>query len=309
VLDERVAWLISDILSDDAARQLSFGANSILKLERTAAVKTGTTNDFHDNWTVGYTPDLAVGVWVGNADNEPMRNVTGISGAGPIWHQFMRSALAGQPDATFPQPPGLVQAQVCALSGLLPSEACPYRRSEWFLAGTQPVQTDTFYKQVTLDRRTGLLADETTLPEQRAEQRVLDLPSALHPWAREEGLLLLDDLLQANGGAAKRLAETAAAEPELRLGSPDPHTPYRISPALPLAAQQLRLEAVAHAALSEVTLWLDGEPLASLDTPPYETWWPLSPGQHQAWVEGRDGRGRHLASSPISFTVLDVAEE
>ncbi|NJN54990.1 MAG: penicillin-binding protein, partial [Anaerolineae bacterium] len=102
VLDEQAAWLISDILSDDSARILSFGPDSILNIGRTAAVKTGTTNDFHDNWTVGYTPDVVVGVWVGNADNTPMFNVTGVSGAGPIWHQFMRAVLRGIPDKPFP---------------------------------------------------------------------------------------------------------------------------------------------------------------------------------------------------------------
>ncbi|MEJ2749509.1 MAG: penicillin-binding transpeptidase domain-containing protein, partial [Anaerolineae bacterium] len=155
VLDERVAWLISDILSDNEARQLSFGPNSVLNLDRPAAVKTGTTNDFHDNWTVGYTPDLVVGVWVGNADSEPMENVSGVSGAGPIWHYFMRAALAGQPETNFVQPPGLVQVEICALSGLLPGDDCPYRRREWFLAGTQPVESDTFYQRVALDSRTG----------------------------------------------------------------------------------------------------------------------------------------------------------
>ena len=197
IMDERVAWLVSDILSDDEARTPGFGANSVLQLDRTAAVKTGTTNDFHDNWTVGYTPDLVVGVWVGNASNEPMWNVTGVSGAGPIWHYFMRTVLAGDPDQAFSQPPGLVQEEVCVLSGLLPTDACPYRQREWFLAGTQPAEPDTFYHQVVLDDRTGLPADETTPPEAANTQLALDLPSQFHPWAREMGLLLLDDLLQA----------------------------------------------------------------------------------------------------------------
>ncbi len=201
VLDERVAWLISDILSDDEARLLGFGRNSLLNIGRTAAAKTGTTNDFHDNWTVGYTPDLVVGVWVGNATNEPMHDVTGLSGAGPVWHYFMRTVLAGQPDKPFAQPPGMVMVEVCALSGLLPTEDCPYRQREWFLAGTQPVEMDSFYQRVTLDRATGLLANAATPPERQVAQLALDLPAQFHPWARAEGLLLLDDLLLASGGS------------------------------------------------------------------------------------------------------------
>ncbi len=308
VLDERVAWLISDILSDNEARQLSFGPNSVLNLDRPAAVKTGTTNDFHDNWTVGYTPDLVVGVWVGNADSEPMENVSGVSGAGPIWHYFMRAALAGQPETNFVQPPGLVQVEICALSGLLPGDDCPYRRREWFLAGTQPVETDAFYQRVTLDSRTGRLADESTPPEQRIEQLALDLPPTLHPWARAEGLLLLADLLPV-GDAASTSSAGAVSANSLRLIAPDPNTIYRISPALPLAAQKLRFEAVSGANFNQITLWLDDEPLATLTEPPFEAWWPLSPGQHTAWAEGSSGSGTQIQSSVITFEVQDSVAE
>ncbi|MEI2692857.1 MAG: transglycosylase domain-containing protein [Anaerolineae bacterium] len=112
-LDPRVAYLITDILSDDDARAPSFGRNSVLKLGRPAAVKTGTTTDWRDNWTVGYTPNLVGGVWVGNADNTPMAGVSGVSGAGPIWRDVMEMAHKGLPAARFRQPDGLVRAEVC----------------------------------------------------------------------------------------------------------------------------------------------------------------------------------------------------
>ena len=88
------SYLLTDILKDNEARTPAFGANSCLQIGRPAAVKTGTTNDVRDIWTIGYTPQLAVGVWVGNADGTPMdRNLSGIAGAGPIWNRFMRAAL------------------------------------------------------------------------------------------------------------------------------------------------------------------------------------------------------------------------
>jgi membrane peptidoglycan carboxypeptidase len=127
VIDERVAWLISDILSDNDARTLGFGKNSILQLGFPAAVKTGTTTNFHDNWTIGYTPDLVTGVWTGNTDYKPMRDVTGLTGAAPIWHYFMRSVLSSKPEINFKQPAGLVQVEICSLSGLLPTPECPFR--------------------------------------------------------------------------------------------------------------------------------------------------------------------------------------
>ena len=86
------AYLITSILSDNEARSWMFGPNSVLNLPFPVAAKTGTTNDFRDNWTLGYTPDLAAGVWVGNADYTPMVNTTGSSGAAPIWSQFMQMA-------------------------------------------------------------------------------------------------------------------------------------------------------------------------------------------------------------------------
>lgn len=308
VLDGRVAWLISDILSDDDARMLSFGTNSVLKLDRPAAVKTGTTNDFHDNWTVGYTPDLVVGVWVGNADNEPMRDVTGLSGAGPIWHYFMRTVLAGQPLAAFTRPPGLVPVEVCALSGLLPGDHCPHRTREWFIDGTQPAQTDTFFRPVTVDKATGLLAGEDTPPAREAERLVLDLPAVLHPWARAQGLDLWHDLQMASE-ARGETAVSAAADPSLRLVSPDPQAVYRLSPALPQAAQKLRLQAVGDADFRRVSLWIDDGLLATLDTPPFEAWWTLSPGQHQVWAEGYDADGAHVVSQPVDFEVRRTADE
>src|SRR6185503_7021769 len=146
VLDARVAYLITDILSDNTARLATFGPNSILQIGRPAAVKTGTTTDYRDNWTVGYTPELVVGVWVGNADNSPMVNISGFQGAGPIWHDFLRAALTGKPESRFTEPPGLVRADVCALSGLRPTDYCPLKRSELFIDGTQPAGFDTFYQ-------------------------------------------------------------------------------------------------------------------------------------------------------------------
>ena len=98
-LDPRVAFLITDILSDERARVPAFGQGNMLEIGRPAAAKTGTTTDWRDNWTLGYTPDLTVGVWVGNADNTPMKGVSGISGAGPIWHDFMVTVTARPPTA------------------------------------------------------------------------------------------------------------------------------------------------------------------------------------------------------------------
>lgn len=135
------AYLLTHILSDNAARTPAFGAGSWLELDRPAAVKTGTTNDVRDIWTVGYTPQLATGVWVGNADGTPMNpQLSGIAGAGPIWNRFMRAALADQPRLDFAAPDGIQQVEICTTSGAAADASCPAdrRRLEVFAANQLP---------------------------------------------------------------------------------------------------------------------------------------------------------------------------
>ncbi|HET7770936.1 MAG TPA: PBP1A family penicillin-binding protein [Chloroflexota bacterium] len=109
----QTAYLVNDVLSDRAARRPAFGNVLDLAANRTAAVKTGTTNDYKDSWTLGYTPSLVVGVWVGNTDNSPMLQVAGSLGAGYIWKDFMDATLLGYPDEPFPVPPDMVWSPVC----------------------------------------------------------------------------------------------------------------------------------------------------------------------------------------------------
>jgi len=107
-LTPQVSFIVSDMLSNDSNRALEFGRNSDLVIPgHHVAAKTGTTNDFRDNLTVGFTPNLAVAVWVGNADHTPMQHVSGIVGAAPIFHGFMTLALNGQPDSWYGVPNGL----------------------------------------------------------------------------------------------------------------------------------------------------------------------------------------------------------
>ena len=298
VFDPRVAWLISDILSDDAARSTGFGSNSTLKLDRHAAVKTGTTTNFHDNWTIGYTPNLLVGVWVGNSGYEAMHNVTGLTGAAPIWHEVMRGLLQGYPDHAFERPDGLTQVEVCDLSGLLPTTACPHTRREWFIAGTEPAQMDTFHQQIWIDSLTNSLAEDSTPIERRKQITVLNLPIEVQAWAHEQGLTLLADFSQA-------AEDVPGQENQLVLLSPYPNTIYRIDPDFDPSAQQLQIEVAAGQGISHVTLWVDGNVLTTLSSPPYQAWWSLSTGEHRIWAEGVKANGESVKSEVLTITVLN----
>ena len=140
VISPEHAWLITSILSDDNARAKSFGRGSILNLKgRPAAVKTGTTNDFRDNLTIGFTPELVVGVWVGNTDNSEMKGTTGTTGAAPIWNQIMEDALKGKPVSQFARPGNIVEREICIDGGHEPSPECaPDRRIKEFFKTDQP---------------------------------------------------------------------------------------------------------------------------------------------------------------------------
>ena len=132
----QVAWLITSILADDDARAPTYGRNSFLNLSRPSAAKTGTTDDFRDGWTVGYTPDLVTGVWVGNADRSPMLDVFGVSGAGYIWHNFMEEALRGTPVKQFQRPSGIITGTVYYPSASNPTGFVPI--TDYFVEGTLP---------------------------------------------------------------------------------------------------------------------------------------------------------------------------
>ncbi|MCE9645314.1 MAG: transglycosylase domain-containing protein [Chloroflexi bacterium] len=272
VVDPRVAWLISDILGDDQARSLGFGVNSVLKIDRTAAVKTGTTTNFHDNWTIGYTPDMLVGVWVGNSNYQAMHDVTGLTGAAPIWAEVMRTVLQGQPDEKFRQPPGMIRTEVCDLSGLLPTEACPHIKGEWFIEGTQPVTHDSYYELTS----TGGL--------------VLNIPVEAQAWARSQGYRLIDD---------------SNPEANLTLIFPIDGTTFRITPDLDLSAQQIEVSLLTDSELAQATFFVDGIGMVTVPASPYQFWWKLSAGQHRFWAEGVTASGQVLKSNVVTITVLN----
>ncbi len=124
--------LITDMLSDHYARATSFGVNSVLNLPFPAAVKTGTSSNFRDTWTVGFTTDYTVATWVGNFNGEPMRQVSGVTGAAPLWNRIMLHLHERQEPDAFPSPAGLTKLPICAVTGLKPTPDCNSVVQEYF---------------------------------------------------------------------------------------------------------------------------------------------------------------------------------
>lgn len=183
------AFLISSILSDSKAREPMFGANSVLNLSFQAAAKTGTTNDYRDNWTMGYTPDLVTGVWVGNADYTPMQNTTGVTGAAPIWAQFMEGAiqsLTGGNPRPFNRPAGITETVICSISGAEPSQWCPDQRREFFAADQPPLkESEDLWQKVTVDTWSGLRASSACQDFSKQEFALNATDESARKWIRE----------------------------------------------------------------------------------------------------------------------------
>jgi penicillin-binding protein 1C len=140
VFSPQIAFILSDILADRDARVPAFGYLSPLNLPFDCAVKTGTTVDFRDNWTVGYTPRYTVGVWVGNFDASPMHNISGVSGCGPLFKDIMLLLENRKSPLSFAEAGEVVKAKICPLSGNRATEHCPGAMEDIFIKGTEPQQ-------------------------------------------------------------------------------------------------------------------------------------------------------------------------
>jgi len=158
ILPPEVAYLISHILLDNNARSAAFGSYSdlVVKNHPEVSVKTGTTNDKRDNWTIGYNPDTVVTVWVGNNDNSSMSAVaSGVTGASPIWNKIISYELEGKPQRWPSRPEELIGKTICNETGLLPPPEGCSARYEYFIKGTEPTTVQQLQRDVLIDKDAG----------------------------------------------------------------------------------------------------------------------------------------------------------
>lgn len=186
VLDPQVAYMMSNVLSDDASRAEVFGAGGNLTLSgRPVAAKTGTTNDYKDAWTMGYTPSLVTGVWVGNNDNRPMTKAGGSAAAAPIWHDYMMKALAGSKVEQFQRPSGVKNVTIDAITGYKPTTGKSVTDifGSWYKLPEGPSN-----KEVRIDKVTGKLASDKCPIERteikRATAVTAEIPSSDPSYSR-----------------------------------------------------------------------------------------------------------------------------
>jgi hypothetical protein len=243
--------------------------------------------------------------------------VSGITGAAPIWHDFMEEALKGRTAATFPVPPGLVRREVCPESGELPSPWCPSRREELFLAGTEPTSTCSWHRLLRVDRSTGLAAGPNCPPELAEERPFNFVPPELAEWAEQRGIQHPPTRVcdvhgpstadpSAPGASDVRTDGRAVDLPRLLLTGPSRGAVLQISPELPLDLQRLELTATLSGVTGpapRVELWVDGARAALLDGPPYRATWQLAAGTHAVRAVALDQSGRAIASDEVEIRV------
>ena len=297
IMPAAVATMLADILKDKNARLASFGERSVLELPFDVAAKTGTSKGFRDNWTIGFTREITVGVWVGNFDGSAMDGVSGISGAGPIFRSVMQSAMRGRVSAPLGAggDPELVAVDVCPLSGAAPSAACTQRITEFLPLNSHKLKTCTMHEFVRIDVRNALRADGcrgADISERSFETFTPEYAS----WARGAHRELAPDRASPRCGIAtgSRIAQNG----ELHIASPNDGASYVLDPSRPFSLQALSVRIDAPNDSAPVRLRVDGHIIAS-DGMTRVVRWPLAPGSHVLVAEAGD----HSESAPVRVTV------
>jgi penicillin-binding protein 1C len=250
LLSAKTAFWITDILGDSDAREYAFGSGGSLDFPFPVAVKTGTSQAYRDNWTVGYTRDVTVGVWVGNFDREPLRGSSGVTGAAPIFHSVMLAAMKrvrgrlpiGDTTPIVAPPPDVEEVEICALSGSRPSTYCPAVRKEW-LSTTEPARFCSWHHDGSID-----------------------WPAEYRAWAK-----------QTQPAPARVNTQHASV---FRIANPPDGATYLIDPTLRSQYQTLRLRADA---ASRVVWRVNDRPIATTE-------WALVPGRHTITAIDAKGR-------------------
>ncbi len=300
-ISAEVAYLIADILSDNAARRPAFGANSVLRFPFATLCKTGTTKDYRDNWTFGVTEDFTVGVWVGNFDGTPMQNVSGVDGAGPVMRDVMMHLFKMYPDkmgfqkAKFDMPAGMKVLKICPLSGELAGEHCPSAIEEVFIADKRTKKTCSIHRMFKIDVRNGLLATEHTAREFVKEMLFEDYPPEYQEWAISQHkplppkqFSMLDDSLHLARNEKPQI--TYPIDNMIFAKDHDLRSDY----------QAVVFSALAPATADTVKWILNGEQLGETTRPVHRWLWRLQSGTYRLEVvAGKE------CSAPVCFRVID----
>lgn len=311
IFSKEVAYIISDILSDDDARRMSFGEGSPLRLPFKVAAKTGTTKNFRDNWTVGYTPEITVAVWAGNFDGSEMKGVSGVTGAAPIFKDIFKMLSKKIELSWFAEPNRIVHKNICPLSGKLvdvPGSIGAERKlsrksaseytsplemsiDEIFIQGTEPKKKCDFHVERKVDTRNDLLASENCNSRWCAEKTFIELPHKYKNWAKEKNIILAP---VSYSPLCPRQIDSNVQIGKVQIIHPKNNSTYAIDPNIPRRLQTLYMETDAS---GPVSWFVDGREITASSLG--SAVWPLEPGNHKIKLTARNAP----SSDEITITV------
>ena len=293
VLSEEQAFIIASILSDNGARSEVFGVNSQLNIPgRTVAVKTGTTNDRRDNWTIGGNSQGLTGVWVGNNDNSEMLQVaSGVTGASPIWRRMIMEALTGKPDVKFTIPSGIVTASVDSVSGYRAHDGYS-SRTEYFIKGTEPGE-DPIHTKLKVCKSDGKLATPSDIASGNYEEKEFFVFKEEDPTASpgepnrwQEGILSWLSS-QSDSRYHPPVDYCDSSNPiSVEFESPTDRTSN-----LPTNFK-IKIRADSTTDISQVELEIDGTKVRTFTGPPFEYDASLADGVHTLRAKAKDSSGK-----------------
>lgn len=324
------AYQIIDILKDANARLPGFGESTILELPFDVAVKTGTTRNFKDNWTIGFTPNLLTAVWVGNADASSMENISGISGAAPIWADFMKQAEGNNAGVVFEVPNGIVEKEICEVSGKLPTDLCTKRVFEIFAQGEAPDQYDDYYKLFNINKETGLIVPDECVSRQDphliAQKVLVAYPANLQKWAAQNDLALpqfepcvlsseqsnaysngyTDEQATGNNGLEASGADGASGAGALTvtIESPSSNDEFQLMSGLPLEAQKIPFRVTVPYDTIKVSWFVDGVAAGELTDKPYTLLWAPFTGRHVVKAAATLSTGQTIESTETALNII-----
>jgi 1A family penicillin-binding protein len=303
VLSAEQAFLIADILSDNNSRTEVFGQNSLLNIPgRTVAVKTGTTNDKRDNWTIGGNTQALVGVWVGNNDNSEMLQVaSGITGASPIWRRIVLEALKDKPNKSFEVPSGIVTSAVDTVSGYAAHDGFP-SRIEYFIKGTEPGE-DPVHVKLKVCKSDGKLATPSDIAAGNYEEKEYFIFKEEDPTAGPGETNRWQDGINA---WLETQGDSRYHPPSDYCGTSNPVNVEFVSPRdkdsnLPNTIT-IEVRADSTSDIEQIELEIDGIKIRTFTGPPYKHTVTLDDGVHELRAKDKDKNG-HESDRKIAIGV------
>lgn len=289
VLTEEQSFLINHILSDNIARLITFGENSLINIKgMQVAVKTGTTNDKRDNWTVGWTPSIITGVWVGNNDNTPMKQVaSGVSGAAPIWRRIILESLKGKSQGGFVAPGGVVAAEVDRVSGYRAHDGFP-SRMEYFIKGTEPQGEDPVHVKLKLCRSESKLATPVDIARGDYDEKEYLIFKENDPLTDEDRWQKgIDEWLA--GQTDERYhppTEYCGTSGQIEVRIEEPEDRSQVGSSFQVVVRPISVNKI-----KKVEIFIDGDKKATITSPPFERDFTLSDGTYTIKAKAEDNKG------------------